>query len=1214
MMKLKKTNNIKKIWSKGAKAFFVPSAIIILSIVAVFIKSQLLNNYSELPKLDDYKITSGVDYVPQEVIALADSLEQAQQKAKEYNIEFKSYSNGVAVFLAKNPEEVVKSSKQDVSLNRIYKTYQTNTPNTIEFPISDNIGLWHHKEIYTDRAWDYSTGEGATVAVIDTGIDVDHQAFTGRISDLSYNSQTEQVGKEYVVDDYGHGSHVSGIIASSIWTNNDITVSGIAPDAEILAIKANSDEGYFESASLLRGINYAVDNGADVINMSLGRIYYAGPDDLEHQTIIDAVDSGVTLVVSAGNDSIDHAGYPASYPEVIAVSATGSNFRFDSRYSNYGPEVDIAAPGTDVYSVDYSSNNPIKMTGTSMASPVVTGVAALVVSQNPTYTPADVRTALLGSAQEAGALGRDDRYGSGLVSAYAALLDPSELLDVTYNLLDDEKDPVIAKVAPGSKLIRPEIFVDGQNYHEWYIDQGLTTPFDFSSTIQDDTVLYEGSAELTTGSWLKEFPDENFRAFVMREIGVASELSLITTAQMEQLSSQKYSTLQLREKNIKDLTGIKYFSNTKRLYCSYNSLTYLDLSNNPKLLEVECVYNNLTSVDVSNNSALNYLYLYENDISTIDISNNIALKIFDIRANGMQSTDDVVGWQEIGLTLGDTFIYDPQFIGIAQQPLSQTNESGGQLTSINIQAYTKRDLTLEYQWYSNTTPTNSGGTLISGATSWMLGNESWQNKIGTYYYYCELIAKKDGEVVASVTSEVAEVAYYEQAYFAWVASPTNNRAFVTSIGGSITEPVNQGSYELSQITIDTLPTPRNLIEGVDYEINEEFSYETTKYYVFKESFLQSLPLGNYHITFDMIGGAGNGTDPVLNLTVSDQRVTISGELLISGNMEITMPGKFLSPDKSGMIPNIASTGFNWQWSRSETIDGVFAPIGDISEINDYYTVQEDDIGYYLQLTAFGVGTYTGEIISSNKILVNESAPILESIEITNPPDKTDYIYGETLDVTGLVVTAKYNDNSSRLITRYRITDPAPGDVLDNPYGGPVIIGVYVDYSEAGIWKYTSFPIRLKPFVPTELTSNVFTIDQENNLISNIPENTTAEMVLDGLNEKPPRNYPFISLKKNDFELDLSDFVGTGTNVSIMDWVAYDGNTLIRAYETVVKGDTDGDGVITSGDAYDIILHSIETKKLEGAYLEAAKINSSDEVTAGDAYDVLLYSIGAKESL
>lgn len=346
-------------------------------------------------------MVSGVDYVPKEVIALADSLEQAKQKAKEYNIELKSYSHGVAVYLAENPEEIVKSSKQNISFNRKYKTYQDNTPNVNiqELATNDSIGLWHHKEIYTDKAWEYSTGESATVAVIDTGIDVDHPSLADRISDLSYNSESDQIGKQYVVDDYGHGSHVSGIIASSIWTSGGITASGVAPEAEILAIKANSEEGYFESVSLLRGINYAVDNGADVINMSLGRIYYAGPDEAEHQTIIDAVDSGVTIIASAGNDSIDHAGFPASYPEVIAVSSTGQNYRFDSRYSNYGPEIDVAAPGTDIYSIDYLSENPIKMTGTSMASPVVAGVAALVVSQNPTYTPADVRTALLGSAQ-----------------------------------------------------------------------------------------------------------------------------------------------------------------------------------------------------------------------------------------------------------------------------------------------------------------------------------------------------------------------------------------------------------------------------------------------------------------------------------------------------------------------------------------------------------------------------------------------------------------------------------------------------------------------------------------------------------------------------------------------------------------------------------------------------------------------------------------------
>ena len=1213
---------------------------ILLAVLPVFLFLFVAGN-SARPVEPGSGLVSGVDYVSEEVIALADSQEQAEQTARVYGVELKSYAYGVAVFITPNPEATIKLSekmqKDGLPLlghNWRYKTYQVNTPSMDIYQINaprttktriqatqESTGLdWYHKEIYTERAWEYSTGTGTTVAIIDSGIAVDHPAFTGRISELSYNSHTDQVGKEYVEDDGGHGTHVSGIVAAK---DAGKSVFGVAPDAEILTIKANisEDPEYFETAALIRGINYAVENGADIINMSLGRHWFAGPDEIEALAIANSVKEGVTIIAAAGNESFEHAGYPAAYEEVIAVSATDVGYKFALQYSNYGPEIDIAAPGSNIFSTSAigtpldnefgDGNGYMTISGTSMASPNVAGVAALIVAQNPGYTPEEVREALLGSAQDAGILGWDDHYGHGVVSAYAAMLEPNELLDATYNLVGGQ-DSAVAKVAPGATLIRPQIHSDGTNYNAWYEDDALTSLFDFSRAIEENVELYEGLATLTNGMWLKEFPDEIFRGVVMSEISAADELSAILPEDLEKLNGIKELNIEMM--GIKDLTGIKYLPNLQLLSCSYNELTTLDLRNNPALLEVVCADNELTSVNIAGNSALEYLILPNNDLSTLDVSTNVALEKLDVRLNNIPSTDDVIGWREIGLILGETFLYDSNPILIFSQPFAEySNEGvdpvkGGHIIpGLQVGAETKKGMDLQFQWFTNTVPTNSGGTPITGEMTPYLSFEHWYNKVGVNYYYCEVSAEKDGVVVANIASEVAKVTYYKQAYM----SPYD-AAFVPSVGGDIQTSLQHSDYELNQITIDTLPL-RVLEEDVDYIVNEWGESEYSDNYKFTESFLRSLPFGIYHITFDMIGGAGGGFDPILTLTVSDEKIEITGEVVMSSNVEITVPGKSLAPDLSGIMPlGAAINGISWQWSRSETIDGGFIPIDTMGSSG--YTVQGDDIGYYLQLVATGTGAYTGEI-SSNKILVQATAPELVNIVVTTPPTKTEYLYGDALDLTGLAVTANYSDGSSRAITRYT-TSPAAGSVLEVEDGFDPARTVYANirYQEDNIFKFAQFEIRYKISVPTELTSDIFTFDQDNNLIRNIPERTTVRTILAGLKEKASQYYNFIELKKSEKLLRQLDVVGTGTKLLITDWAAYDGNTLVRTYNIVVKGDTDGDGEINAGDAYDIILHSIDKKKLDGAYLEAAKINSSDDATAGDAYDVILYSIGIKATL
>jgi len=290
---------------------------------------------------------------------------------------------------------------------------------------------WNFCQINLPLAWNKSTGSGVTVAVIDTGVNPNGEDdFGGRlIQGHNFVRNTDDF-----TDDNGHGTHVSGTVGEE--TNNLIGCAGIAFNANILAVKVLNRRGVGSSSNIVDGIRWAADNGADVINMSLGA---STGSTTEENAINYAYDKGVVICAASGNDGANQVGYPAAYENCIAVGAT----RYDKKlapYSNTGDALDIVAPGGDT-SVDQNGDgNPdgiLQETfsrrlftynwdyyffqGTSMASPHVAGVVALILSLHPTYTPEQVRNAIQTSAQDLGASGWDTQYGWGLVNAYEAL-------------------------------------------------------------------------------------------------------------------------------------------------------------------------------------------------------------------------------------------------------------------------------------------------------------------------------------------------------------------------------------------------------------------------------------------------------------------------------------------------------------------------------------------------------------------------------------------------------------------------------------------------------------------------------------------------------------------------------------------------------------------------------------------------------------------------
>ncbi|MBF5041063.1 S8 family serine peptidase [Aggregicoccus sp. 17bor-14] len=294
----------------------------------------------------------------------------------------------------------------------------------------DYARQWNLRMIHMPRAWEQSRGKGVIVAVLDTGVAYEDYQDFHRVPDL----RTTRFAKGYdfvnddthADDDHGHGTHVAGTIAQS--TNNGEGVAGVAFDATIMPVKVLNHFGAGTSADIADAIRFAADNGAKVINLSLGGGWHSA-------AVANAVDfarkKGATVVAAAGNGSRAHVEFPAAYPGVIGVSAVDPEGKL-AFYSSWGPEVDLAAPGGDkragphggilqntVDPRDPSKSIYAAYQGTSMATPHVSGVAALLYAAGA-ETPEQVEQALYAGAQKVEG-GDAERYGHGLLDAQGAL-------------------------------------------------------------------------------------------------------------------------------------------------------------------------------------------------------------------------------------------------------------------------------------------------------------------------------------------------------------------------------------------------------------------------------------------------------------------------------------------------------------------------------------------------------------------------------------------------------------------------------------------------------------------------------------------------------------------------------------------------------------------------------------------------------------------------
>lgn len=325
------------------------------------------------------------------------------------------YGSDVEVFAVAATEktkvsERLRDDDRVLSVEPNLVRHAADTPNDPRFTFQANV-----LNSRLAAAWDLTHGSTtADIAIIDTGVDLDHPDLAPRIG----SGRDFVNGDTSAQDDQGHGTNVAGIAAAD--SDNGIGIAGAAWDARIMPVKVLDSTGSGDDATIASGIRWATDNGAEIINLSLGA---PGSSSTLSNAVAYAVANNVVVVAASGNEGSDVPSYPAAYSDVVAVGATDL-YGDAAGFSNRGPWVDVVAQGHDVLTTALAPGSTDAYgggAGTSFSAPLAAGVAALVRARFPALTSRQVHDRLRATAIDRGPAGIDDQYGWGLLDAYAAV-------------------------------------------------------------------------------------------------------------------------------------------------------------------------------------------------------------------------------------------------------------------------------------------------------------------------------------------------------------------------------------------------------------------------------------------------------------------------------------------------------------------------------------------------------------------------------------------------------------------------------------------------------------------------------------------------------------------------------------------------------------------------------------------------------------------------
>jgi thermitase len=435
--------------SKNRVLLIVIACIIILSAAAVFISAVTPPDESAEPeevqtKVNNYMSspsqTTPVKVPGQIIVKFKSGITQAQinQELPKYNAKVLRTIEGINRTVIQVPageeEKTIKLLTQNALVQNAeanYVVYVQYMPNDPDFQkqwglvnTGQAIGQFPGKvnaDIDAEKAWDVSKGAGVTVAVIDTGLDMTHPDLAGKVIGQKVFPNVS----DSIDDRFGHGTHIAGIIAAD--TNNGQGIAGVCPECKLLIAKAMKDDGTGDNATIAESIVWAADNGAKVINLSEGG---PAPTQSELQTMQDALNyawnKGAVIVAAAGNNGVTQKFYPAALDNTLAVAAV-SNQDLMASFSNYGTWVDVAAPGENIFSTLPTKNYRMQalmaekggtlqltydyLSGTSMAAPIVSGMAALIWTSSYGTSNANVVKRIVETAEPIPGTGSFWQYG-----------------------------------------------------------------------------------------------------------------------------------------------------------------------------------------------------------------------------------------------------------------------------------------------------------------------------------------------------------------------------------------------------------------------------------------------------------------------------------------------------------------------------------------------------------------------------------------------------------------------------------------------------------------------------------------------------------------------------------------------------------------------------------------------------------------------------------
>src|SRR3954452_11505942 len=289
-------------------------------------------------------------------------------------------------------------------------------PNDARFGELYGLNNPNDADMDAPEGWDlagYPNIPSTTVGIVDTGIDATHEDLAGKVvACASVGLLSSRVTEGTCTDQNDHGTHVAGTIAAK--ANNGVGVAGVSYNSSLAICRALNAAGSGTTSGVANCITYLAGKGVKVISMSLG-----GGASTTLQSAVTKASKTSLIIAAAGNDGDATLNYPAAYSEVVSVAATDAN---DARasFSNATADVEIAPAGVNVLSTKRGGGY-VKFSGTSMATPHVSGVAALIAAKNPSFTPAQIRAKLDTAVDDKGAPGRDPQYGFGRVNLVKAL-------------------------------------------------------------------------------------------------------------------------------------------------------------------------------------------------------------------------------------------------------------------------------------------------------------------------------------------------------------------------------------------------------------------------------------------------------------------------------------------------------------------------------------------------------------------------------------------------------------------------------------------------------------------------------------------------------------------------------------------------------------------------------------------------------------------------